>query len=75
MRTTGEGSYSAVLRLQHSRRIFAAALLGRAAFALIPLSSVFAIQERTGSFAVAGGAVAAYGLTTVTLPLKSRLID
>ncbi|MGV8872107.1 MAG: MFS transporter [Rhodococcus sp. (in: high G+C Gram-positive bacteria)] len=68
-------SYSSVLRIPWARAVFTAALLGRFAFALIPLSAVFTFQERTGSFATAGLAIAAYGLTTVTLPAKARLVD
>lgn len=67
--------YTSVLRIPWARTVFATALLGRFAFALIPLSAVFTFQERTGSFATAGLAIAAYGLTTITLPLKARLVD
>ena len=67
--------YSSILRIPWARTVFASALLGRFAFAVIPLSAVFAFHERTGSFATAGLAIAAYGLTTFTLPAKARLVD
>ena len=44
-------------------------------YGLRPLSVLFTIQQSTGSFATAGGVVAAFGLTSILLPLKSRLVD
>lgn len=75
MPSVGSEGYSSVLRIPWARGVFAAALLGRFAFALIPLSAVFTFHERTGSFSTAGLAIAAYGLTTITLPFKARLVD
>jgi MFS family permease len=69
------GGYRAVLRLPHALRTFLPALVGRFAYALLPLSLLFTVQAATGSFTVAGLAVAAYGLASLLLPVKARLID
>jgi MFS family permease len=69
------GGYRAVLRLPHALRTFFPALVGRFAYALLPLSLLFTVQAATGSFTVAGVAVAAYGLASLLLPVKARLID
>ncbi|GIF18002.1 MFS family permease [Actinoplanes tereljensis] len=69
------GSYRAVLRLPFALRIFAPALAGRLAYGLLPLATLFTVSQTTGSYAAAGLAVALFGLTSVTLPLKARLAD
>ncbi|GIM91761.1 MFS transporter [Paractinoplanes toevensis] len=69
------GSYRAVLRLPSALRIFAPALAGRLAYGLLPLATLFTVSQTTGSYAAAGLAIALFGLTTVTLPLKARLTD
>ncbi|GAA0587981.1 MFS transporter [Paractinoplanes ferrugineus] len=66
------GSYRAVLRLPHALRIFAPALGGRLAYGLLPLATLFTVRDTTGSFAAAGLALALFGLTSITLPLKAR---
>ncbi|MGI9155333.1 MAG: MFS transporter [Marmoricola sp.] len=74
-RTPRAGSYRAVLALPHAAPTFGAALVGRLAYGLLPLSVLFTVQQATGSFAVAGAVVATFGLTSVVLPIKSRLVD
>ncbi|MEU4242230.1 MFS transporter [Actinoplanes sp. NPDC026619] len=69
------GSYRDVLRLPSALRIFAPALAGRLAYGLLPLATLFTVHQTTGSFAAAGLALALFGLTSITLPLKSRLAD
>jgi hypothetical protein len=71
----GDWSYRQLLALPHAFRVFSAALVGRLAYALLPLSTLFTIQESTGSFAAAGVAIAVFGVMSVTLPVKSRLVD
>jgi hypothetical protein len=66
------GSYRAVLRLPHALRIFVPALGGRLAYGLLPLATLFTVRDTTGSFAAAGLALALFGLTSITLPLKAR---
>ncbi|WP_433295905.1 MFS transporter [Actinoplanes sp. CA-030573] len=69
------GSYRAVLRLPSALRAFVPALGGRLAYGLLPLATLFTVQQTTGSYARAGLALAAFGLASITLPLKSRLTD
>jgi len=72
---TAAGSYRAVLRLPFAPRIFAPALGGRLAYGLLPLATLFTVQQATGSYAAAGLALALVGLTSITLLLKSRLAE
>jgi MFS family permease len=73
---TAAPSYAAVLRTPHACRTFGAALLGRLSYGVAPLSLVLAVKEATGSYAVAGGTMAVFGLTGVFLsPVRARLID
>jgi hypothetical protein len=52
---------------------FGAALVGRLSYGLLPLAVLFTVHAATGSYTPAGGAVAGFGLTTILLPLKTRL--
>jgi len=63
------------LALPYAAPTFGAALVGRLSYGLLPLSVLFTVQQSTGSFATAGGVVAVFGLTSILLPLKSRLVD
>ena len=69
------GSYRAVLLLPSASRAFAPALGGRLAYGLLPLALLFTIFQTTGSYAVAGAALAVFGLTSIVLPAKARLAD
>ncbi|UPK76636.1 MFS transporter [Nocardioidaceae bacterium SCSIO 66511] len=69
------GSYRAVLALPYALPTFAAALVGRLAYGLLPLSLLFTVHAATGSFATAGAVVAAFGLTSLSMPYKSRFVD
>ena len=73
--TSDAGSYRAALALPYAAATFGAALVGRLSYGLLPLSVLFTVQQSTGSFATAGGVVAVFGLTSILLPLKSRLVD
>jgi len=73
--TSDAGSYRAVLALPYAAPTFGAALVGRLSYGLLPLSVLFTVHHSTGSFATAGGVVAVFGLTSILLPLKSRLVD
>jgi hypothetical protein len=73
--TSDAGSYRAVLALPYAAPTFGAALVGRLSYGLLPLSVLFTVQHSTGSFATAGGVVAVFGMTSILLPLKSRLVD
>ncbi|GAA2604281.1 MFS transporter [Paractinoplanes durhamensis] len=69
------GSYRAVLQLPSALRIFAPALAGRLSYGLLPLALLFTVRDTSGSYATAGLAIALFGLTSITMPMKSRLAD
>ncbi|WP_240802337.1 MFS transporter [Streptomyces sp. A0642] len=69
-------SYATVLRTPHAARTFGAALLGRLSYGIVPLSLLLAIKYATGSYSVAGGALALFGAASVVLsPARAALID
>jgi predicted MFS family arabinose efflux permease len=73
--TTRAGSYRDVLMLPSALRTFVPALGGRLSYGLLPLSLLFTIQQSTGSFSTAGAAVAIFGLASLSMPYKARLVD
>ncbi|MET9879396.1 MFS transporter [Actinacidiphila glaucinigra] len=69
-------SYAAVLRTPYACRTFGAALLGRLSYGMVSLSLILAVKEATASYAVAGGVMAVFGLTSVFLaPARAGLVD
>jgi predicted MFS family arabinose efflux permease len=69
-------SYAVVLSPPHVARTFGAALVGRLSYGIVFLSLVLAVTRVTGSYAVAGGVIALFGLTSSLLsPFRARLID
>ena len=64
-----------VLLLPFALRTFVPALIGRLSYGLFPLATLFTVQQATTSYAAAGLAVAAFGLASITLPAKARLVD
>jgi hypothetical protein len=69
-------SYAVVLRIPHARRTFAAALLGRLSYGIVPLSVMLAVNRATGSYAVAGSILALFGGASVFLsPARAALVD
>ncbi len=69
-------SYTAVLRIPHARRTFAAALLGRLSYGIAPLSLMLAVTRASGSYAVAGTVMALFSATSVFLsPARAALVD
>ncbi|MFF7052232.1 MFS transporter [Streptomyces griseorubiginosus] len=69
-------SYGRVLRLPHARRTFAAALLGRLSYGVVPLSVMLSVLRASGSYAVAGAVMALFGATVVLLaPARAALVD
>lgn len=76
MTSTRTARYVDVLALPRVPRTFGAALVGRAAYALVFLPLLYAVSEATGSIALAGGAVAAYGAAASFLaPSRAWFID
>ena len=68
--------YVDVLALPHVPLTFGTALVGRTAYALVFLPLLYAVQESTGSIALAGTGVAIYGATASFLaPARALLID
>lgn len=68
--------YLDVLALPHVPLTFGTALIGRSAYALVLLPLLYAVQQGTGSIALAGTAVALYGATASFLaPARAILID
>jgi MFS family permease len=56
--------------------VFGVALLGRLSYGIVPLSLILAVTDATGSYAVAGGVMALFGLTVSALsPVRAGLID
>ncbi|MFJ7961198.1 MFS transporter [Streptomyces sp. NPDC096319] len=69
-------TYAAVLRAPSVRRAFGAGLLGRLCNGTAPLSLILSVKDGTGSYAVAGTAMAVFGLTGVVLsPARAALVD
>ncbi|WP_327295200.1 MULTISPECIES: MFS transporter [unclassified Streptomyces] len=69
-------SYAAVLRPPHARRTFGAALIGRLSYGMVSLSLVLAVKDASGSFTLAGTAMALFGATSVCLsPARAALVD
>lgn len=76
MSSSSTASYYAVLRAPLAGRTFIAALVGRWSYGIVFLSLVLAFTQATGSYAMAGGAIALFGLVTSLLsPVRAYLID
>ncbi|MEV4611432.1 hypothetical protein AB0K43_02355 [Kitasatospora sp. NPDC049258] len=74
--TRGGATYRAVLALPPARLPFAAALLARLCYGLLPLPLLLSLQHGTGSYLVAGAATGLFGLTGALLgPLRARLVE
>jgi MFS family permease len=73
---TPDVSYLGLLKTRGVLRVFAPALVGRMSFAMVTLGILYAVQDRTGSFATAGAAIGAFGLANViATPFRARLVD
>ena len=73
--STQPPSYRLVLSLPGARYAFALAILGRLSYGTVTLALLFTIQNATQSFAITGTVLGAFGIATLTAPLKSRLMD
>ncbi|MCX4759183.1 MFS transporter [Kitasatospora purpeofusca] len=68
--------YRAVLGAPHAGRTFAAALLGRLSYGVVPLALLLTVREATGSYSAAGAAMALFALASVLLsPVRAGLVD
>ncbi|MFI0422425.1 MFS transporter [Spongiactinospora sp. 9N601] len=76
MSSESAASYAAVLRAPLASRTFSAALVGRLSYGIVFLSLVLAFTQATGSYTMAGGAIALFGLASSLLsPLRAQLVD
>jgi predicted MFS family arabinose efflux permease len=76
MSSQSAASYYAVLRTPLAGRTFIAALVGRLSYGIVFLSLVLAFTQATGSYTMAGGAIAVFGLVSSLLsPIRAHLID
>lgn len=73
-RPAGAVTYRAVLRLPGAPRAFTAAVIGRLSYGILPLSLLVTVQSASGSYAPAGAAIGVFGLVSILMPAKSRLI-
>jgi MFS family permease len=68
--------YAGLLRTPGGRAFTAAALLGRMPISMLGIGTVLLVEDRRGSYALAGIVSAAYALGLAALgPLGSRLVD
>lgn len=66
----------ALLRTPDVPLFLAVALVGRLSYGTVGLALLLRVEEATGSYAVAGAALVAYGLAAALLaPLRGRLLD
>ncbi|GJF32465.1 MFS transporter [Kitasatospora sp. NE20-6] len=72
----GSATYRAVLSLPRARTPFAAALLARLCYGVLPLPLLLSLRDATGSYTAAGTAVGLFGLICALLgPLRARLVE
>src|SRR5438445_12289470 len=68
--------YRDFLRLPDVAKLLAIALVTRLPIGTLSLSMLLHVRARTGSFAIAGGAVGAYFFATaITAPILGRIVD
>lgn len=72
---SGAGSYRQLLASSTTRRTYVLSSLGRSAYAMLPLLFLFTVRRASDSFAVAATAMSLVALTSLSMPVKSRLID
>lgn len=68
-------TYRSLLAAPGAAQAFVAASLGRLSFGMVTLSLLFAGQQATGSFTVAGLVLGAYSIGNLSAPFKARLLD
>src|SRR3954469_16690393 len=69
-------SYLTVLRLPSAPVLLLSGFAGRLPSSMVPLALLLMVQEQTGSYAVAGGVSATYGIATALIaPILGRLAD
>jgi predicted MFS family arabinose efflux permease len=72
----GSSPYAVALRRPHALPLSAWAALARLQFGIIPISTLLLLSGVRGSYAEAGAATAAYGLTAgLLMPVRARAAD
>ncbi|MFF0448605.1 MFS transporter [Streptomyces sp. NPDC004609] len=73
---TGAGGYADILKAPHAARLLAGTLVGRLPNATAPVAIVLFTRAEGGSYSLAGGLAAAYGIANaVGQPLLGRAVD
>ncbi|MFH9739584.1 MFS transporter [Streptomyces roseolus] len=73
---TAHGGYRDILRAPHALRLLTGTLVGRLPNGTGPVAMTLFVREQGGSYTLAGGLVAAYGLANaVGQPLLGRAVD
>jgi len=73
---TSSAGYAALFHLPDAPAVFAASLVGRLSYSTVSLSLLLSVRTATGSYASAGLAAAAFGVTCAALaPLRARQVD
>lgn len=69
-------TYLQVLRTPGAARVFLPALIGRLSLAMVGLALLLAVQDATGSFAIAGLLTGVFGFANVVAsPWRARFVD
>ncbi|GGT45491.1 MFS transporter [Streptomyces purpureus] len=72
----GSGGYLDILRAPHAARLLAGTLVGRLPNATAPIAIVLFTRAEGGSYSLAGGLAAAYGVANaIGQPLLGRAVD
>ncbi|MER6096290.1 MFS transporter [Streptomyces sp. NPDC001728] len=70
------GGYRDILRAPHAARLLAGTLLGRLPNGVGPIAITLFVRDQGGSYTLAGGLIAAYGVATALgQPLLGRAVD
>ncbi|MFE5515011.1 MFS transporter [Streptomyces sp. NPDC056529] len=70
------GGYLDILRAPHAARLLAGTLVGRLPNAVGPVALTLFVRDQGGSYTLAGGLIAAYGVATALgQPLLGRAVD
>lgn len=73
---TAHGGYLDILRAPHAARLLAGTLVGRLPNGVGPIALTLFVRDQGGSYTLAGGLIAAYGVATaVGQPLLGRAVD
>ncbi|MFE5710396.1 MFS transporter [Streptomyces sp. NPDC056501] len=73
---TAHGGYLDILRAPHAARLLTGTLVGRLPNGVGPIALTLFVRDQGGSYTLAGGLIAAYGVATaIGQPLLGRAVD